>query len=242
MRFVVRFVVHFIVRPVVTWVAILLAALAAVAAAVLFALRREQRRWGIDASDAVRVMPGDDLVADAGIVDTRSLVIDAPPAAVWPWLAQLGYERGGWYSYDLIDMKGRSAEGILPGFQDLAEGDLVPTHPGGGFVARVVQPDRALVLYLDDALVRDQAEGARASQDATGGRAPGTSPSLPGCRRPERWAASPCRTSGPPGRSCWSRRPLGRGPGSSSASASGRRTAARRRGWACPSWASVSSP
>jgi hypothetical protein len=180
MRFVVHLVAHFIVRPVLTWVAVLLAAVAAVAAAVLFALRREQGRWGVDAADAVRVLPGDDLVADAGIVDTRSLVIDAPPAAVWPWLAQLGYERGGWYSYDLIDMKGRSAEGILPGFQDLAEGDLVPTHPGGGFVAQVVQPDRALVLYLDDALARDQAEGARASKGTTSGRAVRHEPLTPG--------------------------------------------------------------
>ena len=57
---------------------------------------------------------------NAGIIDTRSLVIDAPPAAVWPWLVQLGYGRGGWYSYDRMDMAGRSADRILPEFQDLA--------------------------------------------------------------------------------------------------------------------------
>jgi hypothetical protein len=169
MWFIVGPIVRFIVRPVLSWVAILLVALTGVAAAVLFALRREQSRWGIDAADAIRVMPGDDLVANANIVDTRSLRIDAAPGEVWPWLAQLGYGRGGWYSYDAIDMKGRSADGVLPEHQDLAEGDLVPTHPGGGFEARVVQPGRALVLYLDDEIVRDQAEGVRAGAGAAAG-------------------------------------------------------------------------
>jgi hypothetical protein len=181
MWFVVGPIFRFVVRPVLTWVAILLVALVGVAAAVLFALRREQSRWGIDAADAIRVMPGDDLVAGANIVDTRSLRIDAAPGQVWPWLAQLGYGRGGWYSYDAIDMKGRSAEGILPEHQDLSEGDLVPTHPGGGFEARVVEPGRALVLYLDDDIVREQAEGIRAgSAGAAGVKAAKHEPLTPG--------------------------------------------------------------
>lgn len=143
-------------------------------------LRQQQRTWGVVPADAARPLPGDELVEPATIVDTRSLDIDAPPAAVWPWLVQMGWGRGGWYSYDRLDMDTRSADTILAEHQDLAEGDLVPTHPGGGFVARVVQPNGALVLYLDSALVTQQA-GEEADEDVdedTGGRP--TAEGLPG--------------------------------------------------------------
>jgi hypothetical protein len=129
-------------------------------------LRQEQQTWGVLPGDANRPLAGDDLITDPGIVDTRSLVIDAPPSAVWPWLAQLGFGRGGWYSYDRMDMSGSSADRILTRFQDLAPGDVVPTHPGGGFLAKVVEPQQALVLYLDHELVRSQAEAAQAERGA----------------------------------------------------------------------------
>jgi hypothetical protein len=149
-----------IVRLVLRALLVVFAALAGFSLALLLWLRREQRDWGNHPADSRRALPGDDLVPDAGIQDTRSLVINAPPAAVWPWLLQLGYGRGGWYSYDRMDMKGRSADAIRPEFQQLNEGDVVPTYPGGGFVVRVLEPLRALVLYLDSDLVRRQAEDA----------------------------------------------------------------------------------
>ena len=148
------------VKTVVRLLPIALSMLVGMALVFLVKLRQEQQTWGVMPSDANRPLAGDDLIADPGIVDTRSLVIDAPPAAVWPWLAQLGFGRGGWYSYDRMDMAGSSADRILPQFQDLAPGDIVPTHPGGGFLAKVVEPQQALVLYLDHELVRSQAEAA----------------------------------------------------------------------------------
>jgi len=69
----------------------------------------------------------------------------------------------GWYSYDAIDMKGASSDRILPDTPPLAVGDIVPTHPSGGFEVKVVEPEHALVLYIDTALVRTQAEAARSS-------------------------------------------------------------------------------
>src|SRR5688500_9140544 len=119
-------------------------------------LRRDHATWGLVPADGARALPGDDLVPDADIVETRSLDIAAPPSAVWPWLVQMGYGRGGWYSYDQVGTRGPSAGTIVPELQELADGDLVPTHPGGGFVARVVDAPHALVLYLDATLVRDQ--------------------------------------------------------------------------------------
>ena len=97
------------------------------------------------------------MVADAGVSDTRAVTIDAPPSAVWPWLAQMGFGRGGWYSYDLVDMNGSSADGIIPDLPPLNPGDIVPTHPGGGFEVRVVEPDHALVLYVDSKMARSWA-------------------------------------------------------------------------------------
>ncbi len=153
-------IVRFAIKSIFRLLPLVVAALVGAGTALLFQVRGEQRGWGLDPADAERPLAGDDLVVTPGIVDTRSLVIDAPPADVWPWLAQLGFGRGGWYSYDRMDMAGSSADRILPEFQDLAPGDLVPTHPGGGFLAKVVEPGQALVLYLDDELARSQAESA----------------------------------------------------------------------------------
>jgi hypothetical protein len=130
-------------------------------------LRREHATWGIVPADRSRPLAGDGLVPDADIVETRGLDIAAPPAEVWPWLVQMGYGRGGWYSYDQLDMRGPSARAIDPDLQALAEGDLVPTHPGGGFVARIVDAPRALVLYLDSEIAREQAASARRDGGAT---------------------------------------------------------------------------
>ena len=116
------------------------------------------RRWGIDPDEATRSLPGDDLVPKAEAIDTRGIEIAAPPATVWPWLVQMGYGRAGWYSYDGLDMNHPSADRILPAFQALAVGDVLPTDPGGGFEVRVVDPGRALVVYLDRALVQAQRE------------------------------------------------------------------------------------
>jgi hypothetical protein len=143
-----------------------LAVLTGVAVGVAVWLRQLQRTWGVAPGDAERAMPGDDLVPDANIIETRSLAIDAAPAAVWPWLVQMGYGRAGWYSYDRIDMEGHSAADIQPELQELAEGDVVPTHPGGGFIARLVEPEAALVLYLDSELVDEQMKSAIAQDGA----------------------------------------------------------------------------
>jgi hypothetical protein len=51
----------------------------------------------------------------------------ARPEHVWPWLVQIGFNRAGWYSYDLLDNLGRrSAERIIPELQAISVGDWVP--------------------------------------------------------------------------------------------------------------------
>lgn len=139
---------------------------AGVGAAYLVQLRSQYRSWGLVPGGNERGVRGDDLVAEADIVETRAIDIDVPPEQVWPWLAQMGYGRGGWYSFAAADRAwtpaggppSDSADTILEEFQDLAEGDLVPTHPRGGFAARTVEPNEALVLFLDDEMIREQVD------------------------------------------------------------------------------------
>lgn len=118
------------------------------------------RSWGADPDEAVRALPGDDVIPDGVTAETRGITIHAPPATVWPWLVQMGYGRGGWYSYDQIDMRGASADRVVPELQTLSVGDIMPTHPAGGFVVKAIEPERALVLFTDTHTVREQASAA----------------------------------------------------------------------------------
>ena len=79
------------------------------------------------------------------------ITIDAPPAAVWPWLVQMGWDRGGWYSWDRLDNGGRpSAQAVHPEWQDLARGDYVKYWKAGGPVdaweVAALEPNRFLGL------------------------------------------------------------------------------------------------
>ena len=156
----------FVVKTAITIKLMAVAFSAGMGVAYLMQIRAQYRTWGLVKGGNERGVDGDELVPEAGIVETRAIDIDATPDEVWPWLAQLGYGRGGWYSYGQLDRawsptggdSTESADEILAEFQDLAEGDLVPTHAEGGFVARVVEPGESLVLYLDDSMFREQIE------------------------------------------------------------------------------------
>jgi hypothetical protein len=134
------------------------ASIAAVGWAGYASVQRWRTSWGVVDEEADRPLPGDDLVPPVLVSDTRGITIDAPPELVWPWLVQMGYGRGGWYSIDRFDMRGSSATRIVDEWQQLSVGDVVPTHPGGGFAVKVLEPDRALVLYADSALMRPSDE------------------------------------------------------------------------------------
>ena len=96
-----------------------------------------------------RVLPGDDLIAHPLASLTHAITIRCAPEAVWPWLAQMGAGRAGWYSYDAIDNGGRrSAERIVPELQTIEVGYLFPWLPGAseGFIVMACNPRRFLVL------------------------------------------------------------------------------------------------
>jgi hypothetical protein len=111
--------------------------------------------YGATEQEAVRGMPGDDLMPDPDLISTRAISIDAPPAAVWPWLVQLGSGRGGAYTYDWIEnlfgLGMHSAAEILPQFQDLAVGDVLPLGPDGpGMRVEICDTDRTLAFRSED--------------------------------------------------------------------------------------------
>jgi len=98
-----------------------------------FALRPWMLRWGTTREEAGRALPGDELVARPRYQQTHAVTIQAPPARVWPWLAQLGQGRGGLYSYDWLENRFgcdlRSADRIRPEWQRLEAGDTVRLVP-----------------------------------------------------------------------------------------------------------------
>jgi hypothetical protein len=80
--------------------------------------------------------------------------VNASPGDIWPRLVQIGYQRGGLYSYDWLDrlfgfLDRPSATSILPEFQQLAVGDKIPWHGRGTeLTVEVLEPLRALALSL----------------------------------------------------------------------------------------------
>jgi len=129
------------------------ASIAAASWAAYFTARRWYETWGVEPDEQTRPLPGDDLIPDGTALLTRGITIDAPPEAVWPWLVQIGFGRGGWYSYDQMDMRGKSADAILPEYQNLAVGDTVPVSPDAGFTVKLVEPNHALGVYIDTEIV-----------------------------------------------------------------------------------------
>lgn len=118
-----------------------LAIAALVIGAYLLVVGPWQQRWGATDEEVRRPMPGDELLRPDAPSTTRAIAVDASPRDVFPWLLQIGYGRGGWYSYDWIDNDGkRSVDRIDPALQGLAVGDRIPMLPGFGPVVREIEP------------------------------------------------------------------------------------------------------
>ena len=114
-----------------TFIALLLVGVATLALYLLF-IRPWQLRWGATDEEVARSMPGDDVVKHPTFNATRGVTINARPKDIFPWLAQIGIKRAGWYSYDWIDNLGKpSAQRIIPELQRLEVGDLIPMSPNG---------------------------------------------------------------------------------------------------------------
>ncbi len=120
-----------------------------------FTWRRWCLTWGATPAEADAQLPGDELLTDADLISTRAIEIAAPPGSIWPWLVQMGSGRGGAYTYDWIEnlfkLDMHSADRILPEFQDLNVGDVMPVGATGPRLkVHVLETDRALVVQSED--------------------------------------------------------------------------------------------
>ncbi|MEU4541515.1 hypothetical protein AB0G15_42475 [Streptosporangium sp. NPDC023825] len=118
-------------------------------------LRRRCLTWGATHDEAGSALPGDELLPGPCLVATRAVTVDAPPGAIWPWLVQMGSGRGGAYTYDWIEnlfgLNMHSADEILPRFQGLKAGDVLPLGATGPRMrAQVVEAEQALVFRSED--------------------------------------------------------------------------------------------
>lgn len=135
---------------------LLASAMAAVAAAAAYRIHLQpwMYRWGARDDEVLGAMPGDDVVEDPTRRTTRAITIDAATHDVWPWLAQIGEHRGGFYSYSLLERAFgadiHNAGTIHPEWQQLEVGDTVWLASRYGPAARQIvaeiDPEKSLVL------------------------------------------------------------------------------------------------
>jgi Polyketide cyclase / dehydrase and lipid transport. len=113
-------------------------------------VRRWQLSWGAAREEATGTLPGDGILGGADLIATRAVTIDAAADRVWPWIAQLGQGRGGFYSYDwlenLFGCDIHSADRVVPQWQRVAVGDEVKLHPEMSLTVASVEPGRSLIL------------------------------------------------------------------------------------------------
>jgi hypothetical protein len=129
-----------------------LLSLVAVVILYLFVIQPRNLNWGLEAKAASRRFPGDDLLRKPDYVSTHALAIDAPAEKVWPWLVQIGQNRGGFYSYtwieNLLGMRMRNADRIVPQWQELAAGDEINLAPRNGMVVAAIEKPRHIVCQM----------------------------------------------------------------------------------------------
>jgi hypothetical protein len=126
--------------------------LAVVAVLFRFAYRPWQLTWGATGEEIKRAMAGDELVPDPTFNATRAVTVNAPAERIWPWIVQMGYRRAGFYSWDILDNDGvPSSARIIPEYQNLKVGDLVPLSAKVNILVAVAEPNRRLLLVTQSA-------------------------------------------------------------------------------------------
>ncbi|UXA18982.1 hypothetical protein [Mycobacterium sp. SMC-4] len=111
-------------------------------------------RWGARDDEVAAHLPGDELVDPRGPRTTRAVTIDASPGEVWPWLAQIGEDRAGFYSYSVLERAAladiHNASAIHPEWQQIEVGDTVwlarRYGPRARQIVAAVEPRSHLVL------------------------------------------------------------------------------------------------
>ncbi|MEV3901515.1 hypothetical protein AB0K11_04255 [Mycobacterium sp. NPDC050551] len=152
------------------------AGVASVMAAVgVYAMYRAElwprlQTWGALDEEIVAELPGDEFVRPGVARTTRAATIDAPRQDIWPWIAQIGEGRGGFYSYSALERAVGAdiinADVVHPEWQDIEKGDTIwlarRYGPSARQIVAAVQPGSHLVLVSPEDLNRLQ-RGEKAS-------------------------------------------------------------------------------
>jgi hypothetical protein len=125
---------------------------------------RRRLRWGTVGTEATDLLPGDELVPEPKWSYTLGVAVDAAPEGVWPWIAQIGQGRGGFYTYQTLEnmagCKITNTTEILPDHQHPAVGDDIYLHPTApAMQIEIVDPPNALVLFGSPADIGDESQG-----------------------------------------------------------------------------------
>jgi hypothetical protein len=112
--------------------------------------RPRQVSWGATDLECDEPLVGDEFILSPNLTSTRAITIGASVNRVWPWIAQLGQGRGGFYSYDflenLVGCDIHSADRIVPEWQDVGIGGKVHLHPEVALEVAALVPGSSLVI------------------------------------------------------------------------------------------------
>jgi hypothetical protein len=130
-------------------------------------LRNRRIRWGATDEELRRIFPGDSVVPHPRWQFLHAITVDAPAEAVWPWIAQIGQGRGGFYSYQVLEnLLGcaiENAGAVRAEWQRVVAGDAIKLHAKAPPLrVALVEPGHALVLCSD--LVEAKGKGPLPSQ------------------------------------------------------------------------------
>ncbi|MBO0594702.1 SRPBCC family protein [Nesterenkonia sp. E16_7] len=116
-------------------------------------LRRRRMSWGATGSEVAADWPGGELIPDPAWTATHAVTVAASPEQIWPWLAQLGQGRAGFYSFErlenLFGCQIRNVDRILPEHQDIAAAGEVRLAPQMAMRVARAQAAADLVLAAD---------------------------------------------------------------------------------------------
>jgi len=122
----------------------------AIACYLTLFLKPWRDRWGLSKAEAECLLPGDDIIKKPKSQFTHAIEIDAPAEYVWPWIAQIGQGRGGFYSYvaleNLTGLNIINSDEVLPQFQNPKLGDLIPFGPKDAYPLVVCEPGYAMAI------------------------------------------------------------------------------------------------
>lgn len=131
-----------------------LAGLGVLAIVLIFALLPWMDRYGAMDEEINASYPGDELVPDPRITYTRAISITAVPEEIYPWIVQLGADKGGMYSYTwfetLIQCPQTNADRIHEEWQGLEVGDKVLMCPDENmppaYIVAMIEENQTIVL------------------------------------------------------------------------------------------------